>query len=260
MPTKLNIRFTVVDASGNASSTWFVASNKSDVYLGISELRDVTKISLHQSGKCHLAFTEKHGIPPSMTGRAYTKWVRSPTPPAGTGSYSRAVVLVFPTDYLGNASHPIKGTVIKAAPPTGATFVEVGFTKDTSAEVARLCEGRRDIIGLVELPNEESVSVTAHPGLWRNRDMLIRSGPNVPADMMVAAGAPPGARRDWKVWEHWPPKHGEPIVMQELTGYGVPRGWIGRPGTAVIRRKIIHTFGKNHASLGEILPPVVMRK
>jgi hypothetical protein len=100
---KNGLRFAVGRPGSAHSSIWCAFWNKNDYYIGARSILGSTKISLHASGICRLALTEKHmtflrrqGIAPP-DDRAFLKWRRPPAPEAGA---HLAVVLVFPADYL----------------------------------------------------------------------------------------------------------------------------------------------------------------
>jgi hypothetical protein len=100
--------------------------------MGARHVMGSSKISLHQSGICRVALTEKHdnalpgdGLtqPPD---RAMIKWKRPPTPEVGT---AHVASIIFPTEFLklpqpqGTLKKPL--IIFDAAAPGKA--VEVGF-------------------------------------------------------------------------------------------------------------------------------------
>ena len=80
------IRFSIGPWNGRYSSVWRVWSRSDDVYLGVRTLLKYMKISLHQSGRFRVAFTESYNRKmvtddgKSCTiDRAFLKWDKLPT-------------------------------------------------------------------------------------------------------------------------------------------------------------------------------------
>jgi hypothetical protein len=60
MPRDDKIRFQVVASDGRWSDVWRVWNSRNDVYVAPRTKGGEFKISLHESGKWRLAFTEKN--------------------------------------------------------------------------------------------------------------------------------------------------------------------------------------------------------
>jgi hypothetical protein len=137
-----NLRFAVGNSSCGFSSVWTAFGNRSDYYIGARPAMGSTKISLHASGICRVALTDKQFNALEAEGltqppdRAMIKWRRAKTPE--TGAVHIASV-IFPTDYLSITEEP-RGThkkpllIFEAAPPGQA--VEFGFFYSYEDEVS----------------------------------------------------------------------------------------------------------------------------
>jgi len=103
---------------------WTAFGTGNEYYIGARHVMGSTKISLHQSGICRVALTEKHfnalpgdGLtqPPD---RAMVKWKRPPTPDVGA---AHVASIIFPTEFLrlaepqGTRKKPL--IIFGAAPP-----------------------------------------------------------------------------------------------------------------------------------------------
>jgi hypothetical protein len=129
---RTNFRFAVGSAEAGHSATWTAFGTGSEYYIGARHAMGSSKISLHQSGTCRVALTEKHfnalpgnGLtqPPD---RALVKWKRAPTPDIGA---AHVASIIFPIEFLklpepqGTQKKPL--IIFGAASPDKA--VEIGF-------------------------------------------------------------------------------------------------------------------------------------
>jgi hypothetical protein len=128
-----NFRFAVGNPASGYSTTWTAFGNRGDYYIGSRVFMGSQKISLHASGICRVALTNKQHDALLEDGldqpadRAMTKWRRPKTPDVGA---VHVASILFPTDYLKLTEEP-KGThkkplfIFDAAPAGQA--VEMGF-------------------------------------------------------------------------------------------------------------------------------------
>lgn len=60
---KQPLRFGIHDGAGHRAATWKLwtgkSANRSDVYLAFRELNDALKVSLHESGQWHIAYSQR---------------------------------------------------------------------------------------------------------------------------------------------------------------------------------------------------------
>lgn len=129
-------RFGVRNAKGARSSEWVVMwkTNTSDVYLATRTLGEAMKVSLHESGRCHVRspsakFWRSNGDPPDFL----LAWDIDPL-----ASYSFPFSVVVPEQELRMsewAQHKEKGTIwVQASPGMG---VEIAvFLVRTSDDVS----------------------------------------------------------------------------------------------------------------------------
>jgi hypothetical protein len=128
-----NFRFAVGNPSRGFSTTWTAFGNRSDYYIGSRSFMGSQKISLHASGICRVALTNRQFDELAAEGltqpadRAIVKWRRADTPQAGA---QHVASVIFPTDYLGVIEQPRgsyrKPLFIFDAAPAGQA-VEFGF-------------------------------------------------------------------------------------------------------------------------------------
>ncbi len=89
MPKKNIIRFAIGNKRNIFSEVWTLWVQKSDVYLTTDMMSSKAKISLHESGICHLAITQEYLTnnknPPKelRDKRSLKRWVRGKTPSLG---------------------------------------------------------------------------------------------------------------------------------------------------------------------------------
>jgi hypothetical protein len=83
------VRFVAEAADGRQSAIWSTWANGSDYYLGARWVLKSMKISLHASGRCRIALSDKliedmtaKGMP-APADRALVKWNRAATPEVG---------------------------------------------------------------------------------------------------------------------------------------------------------------------------------
>ena len=84
MPKQTIIKFGISDGKGYRAATWKVVSNstKSDVYLVCRKLQKNLKVSLHETGNWHMAYTKEtgffensvKGVIPNQQDRFLDKW------------------------------------------------------------------------------------------------------------------------------------------------------------------------------------------
>lgn len=73
--TKSPIRFAILWKNGQTSNTWGVRVDKNgDVYIYCRDNMQEVKISLHKSGKQHIAYTKESGIEMIPGSRFWNQW------------------------------------------------------------------------------------------------------------------------------------------------------------------------------------------
>jgi hypothetical protein len=219
----LDLRFGVRRSDGYVSGHWRIwVTRHGDVYLAIRTMAGIEKYSFHRSGICRSAFTSEHGTPSTMSDRAMFKWRRAETPPAGTGGASRVAWMAFPTDYLSRTfDHDDRRVVwIDAAPPGGATYVEIAYTLEPEAEVRRIFRDHSDrkLLGLAELPTGEHLLVDFFHSDWQNNDLRMPGEGGAP-DLLFSANDPRDTGRPIRLRFGPAPPDGEFVVIQELGGF-----------------------------------------
>lgn len=164
-----SIRFGICDKNGNRAATWKLwtetSSGKSDVYLVCRKLGGAIKVSLHESGFWHLAYTEKtyekqvKGTINKLKDRYIEKWQRPPEiAPGVTLSFRIVTPYSATTIPFGERNH--KNVVwIPNAPEAQATEIIILFTQPTISVTG--WPGKRasgtSLIGSIPLENGEIV-------------------------------------------------------------------------------------------------------
>lgn len=227
-----DLRFAVRSPSGQISSIWRLwATRHGDVYLATRSMAKIEKYSFHKSGICRSAFTNEHGTPKTMTDRAMFKWKRLSTPAAGEGKASRVAWVAFPTDYLSrNAEPSVEVRWIEAAPPGGATYVELAFTSESRnfIETAFGQRQERKLLLYVNLPGDEAAFLNYYHSDWEDRDLKVPGDGKV-ADLLFSASDPYETGRPIRIRLGSSPSDGDALVLRELGGYAVP----GTPNPAL---------------------------
>jgi hypothetical protein len=218
------LRFAVGRPGSAHSSIWSAFWNKSDYYIGARSVLGSTKISLHASGICRLALTEKHmtllrrqGIAPP-DDRAFVKWGRPPAPESGA---HLAVALVFPTDNLHlddpawkDSSKPL--LLFESA--ASGKAVELGFFY--SREAKETLEPRLMEIGkplfYTDLDNGEFVWLVAREADFDSTSIPMGEQFNM-TGMGLRDPIPIGSERRRLTAILWnAPKDGEPLRVIEI--------------------------------------------
>jgi hypothetical protein len=164
-----NFRFAVGNSLRGFSSVWTAFGNASDYYIGCRPSMGSIKISLHASGICRIALTDKQYSELEKEGlkqpadRALVKWRRAKTPPIGA---VHVASVIFPTDDLSLTEEPISKhkkplIIFDAAPPGRA--VEFGFfysLEDDAAMEERYARIGKSIV-CTTLDSGEYVTVVA---------------------------------------------------------------------------------------------------
>lgn len=128
-----NFRFAVGNSSRGFSSTWTAFGNAGDYYIGARPSMGSIKVSLHASGICRIALTDKQYIELEKEGlhqpadRALLKWRRAKTPEIGA---AHVASVIFPTDYLSLKDEPKsrhKKPLFIFDPAAPGRAVEFGF-------------------------------------------------------------------------------------------------------------------------------------
>jgi hypothetical protein len=226
--TKDKVRFAVGRPGGHYSGVWAHWGNKSDFYIGARSILGSMKISLHKSGICRVALTDRHFAALTQKGRlvpndrAFVKWERLFAPDEGA---HLAAVLVFPTDFLrleapvGTAKKPL--LLIESASPGKA--VEIGYFY--CREARQTLESKFLAIGkplvFTDLENGEVVWMVAReaefdPACLPSSEQLGRSDGNVLEPNAFPVPGVPRTDLNAVLWNA--PQRGEALRMIEIGG------------------------------------------
>jgi len=205
-------RFGVRNAAGARSSEWFVAwkTNTSDVYIATRGFDGVMKVSLHESGRCHVRAPGSDawrgaGPPPAFL----QAWHIDPA-----STYEFPFALVFPEQELRPGpwrAHKDKGTVwLEAEPGKGvevATFL-VRADGDMSSDLLRagwtgtivdqrLPDSRRLVVAVAKVAPPQA-NLAELPGFKARAATLLqelKSPPGNPRLLLVAGPNELGTRK-----------------------------------------------------------------
>lgn len=159
-----------------------------------------------------------------MADRAIFKWKRSQTPLEGAGGASRVAWIAFPTDFLSRLTTPTKRTTkITAAPPGGATYLELAYTFESEAFVASAFQSnQRRLQSYTKLPSGESFFICSYHGDWENKDLNSPAGTqSVFPNLLFSANDPLNTGRPVRIIFGPVPNDGDALVLQELGGYSI---------------------------------------
>src|SRR5215217_3516561 len=96
----MKYRFAVGSQNGAHSGSWKLWSHGDEVYLADRYMAHKQKFSFHKSGENRRAFIHEST---DGSDRAFAKWRRGPTPPAGGGEATLLIGVIFPTNHLSTA-------------------------------------------------------------------------------------------------------------------------------------------------------------
>jgi hypothetical protein len=220
-----DLRFGIKNSLGYVSNIWRLwVTSHGDVYLATRSMAGIEKYSFHKSGICRSAFTKEYGTPKSLTDRVIFKWQRLATPPTGQGKAARVALIAFPTDYLSKNGDPsLEVNWIEAAPPGGATYLDLAFTCESrdSVETSFSQRQERKCLLYVNLPGEEAVLLDYYHSDWENEDLKI-PGNGIVSDLLFSANDPYETGRPIRIRFGPRPSNGDAMLLRELGGYAVP--------------------------------------
>ena len=231
--SKDKLRFAVCDQNGQHSGVWSAWGNRGDFYVGARNMLGSMKISLHASGVCRVALTEKHIAMMTAQGleapadRAFVKWRRKSTEETGA---VHIMSLVFPLAHLRNQAPT--GTEKKPVVIFGATWpegaVEFGFffSRLRAAELEQNFLRIGQPFFRWKLENGESVSLVARkaefdPATLPKVEAINQAGVQIlGADKLPS----PGSEMANLVAAFWnTPKDNESLRMIEVSGVTIKR-------------------------------------
>jgi len=137
---KSSIRFGITDQEGRRAATWKLwtqrRTGKSDMYLICRELGSKLKVSLHDSGSWHYAYTQEtfkekvEGIVAKQRNRFIEKWSR---PKSIAEGMTLAFRIVTPWSSVTSPIGETKGNIIwiPNAPKPKATEIDIIITAET---------------------------------------------------------------------------------------------------------------------------------
>lgn len=163
------LRFGISDGAGRCASTWKLwtetSGGKCDVYLASRSLGGALKVSLHETGSWHVAYSRRWltenvaDVDPKPADRFIEKW---PRPPEIAPGFTLALRIVTPWSAVTgtiDASHDADVTWLTNAPEGSATEVAILLSK-TPARAAGW-PGMRSmgtkLIGSIPLENGETI-------------------------------------------------------------------------------------------------------
>jgi hypothetical protein len=135
--SKKSIRFGITDGSGKRAATWNCLTNigagKSDVYLICRQLRDDLKVSLHQTGEWHIAYSKKfvaenpEFFANNPLGRYIGKWRR---PSEIASGVTLAIRIITPHSAVNTPIVSLNRTItwIPVSPPGQAVEICIFIT------------------------------------------------------------------------------------------------------------------------------------
>ncbi|MGA2240318.1 MAG: hypothetical protein ABSH06_27130 [Thermodesulfobacteriota bacterium] len=167
--TQRALRFGIHDSAGRRAATWKLwtesAGRKSEVYLSCRSLGGALKASLHESGKWHIAYSQRafekdvKGAISKFRDRYIEKW---PRPSELAPGITLAFRIVTPWSAVTNLTEgsSIKGVIwLPNAPEQKATEIDILLTKPTTPVTG--WPGKRSmgtsLIGSIPLENGETV-------------------------------------------------------------------------------------------------------
>jgi hypothetical protein len=225
------VRFAFGKPDGCHSGVWSALGRKGDYYIGARSIFSSTKISLHRSGICRLALTEKHFKLLAERGlaqpedRPFVKWRRPPAPQIGA---ALAVVLVFPSPYM-TLAEPVSSTrkpVLTFEAARDGMAAEVGFfysREDASSLEAKFLDIGKPILR-TDLDNGESVWIVVReaafdPAVIPSVDQFNGTGGRLlDPDFPIGIERPNLTAMLWNT-----PKNGEPLRIIEISGLSLTR-------------------------------------
>jgi len=167
--TQRALRFGIHDAAGRRAATWKLwteaGGGKSEVYLSCRSLGGTLKASLHESGKWHIAYSQRafeeyvKGTIPKFQDRYIEKW---PRPSELAPGITLAFRIVTPWSAV---TKPIEDSNVKGvtwlsnAPEQKATEIDILLTKPITPVTG--WPGKRSmgtsLVGSIPLENGETV-------------------------------------------------------------------------------------------------------
>ncbi len=156
-------RFGVGDPAANRSSEWLVlwSSSSSDVYVAARTLGGLLKVSLHESGKCHVRAPDfQKWLSPGTPPRFLDTWTIDPQ-----SRYEFPFGVIIPTSELRPgpwSQHKSKGTLWLPAKPNSAVEIGVFLTRTHPILMSQLTSaGWHTTIVSEQLPDGRTLWVLA---------------------------------------------------------------------------------------------------
>ena len=186
LPLRMSpIRFGVLRRNGLSSNAWRAWVEKSgDIYVACRDHMKELKISLHQSGRQHIAFTSESGLEMTKDSRFWNQWWEPQfhNGPKVVPSFN----LLFPswglslTQAIRDASPKVwnKNQIfVEAAEPPFATIVSLIVTDvDLEMRFTTIGESRSFPMGVIPARSGKKLWVTAHHAPEENMKELAGHG------------------------------------------------------------------------------------
>lgn len=163
-----SIRFGITDGEGHRAATWKLwtqsGAGKSDWYLTCRELGSKLKVSLHESGSWHYAYSQQtfeekvEGVLVTKSDRFIDKWSRPENIAEGV---TLALRIVTPSSSVTSPIGKTKSSIIWIlnAPKPKATEIDIFMTAQTTPVTG--WPGKRSmgtsLIGSLQLENGETI-------------------------------------------------------------------------------------------------------
>lgn len=135
--SKQSIRFGITDGSGKRASTWKcwtpVGVGRSDVYLTCRSIGFALKVSLHQTGEWHIAYSEEFFAenPDALADRPQGRFIDKWTRPSGIApGVTLALRIITPYSAVSIPIASLNRTIawITVPPPSQAVEIDIFIT------------------------------------------------------------------------------------------------------------------------------------
>ena len=221
----LDLSFGVKRSDGYVSDIWRASTTRrGDFHLATRSIAGVEEYRFNKSGICHSAHRGAEGTPASLRDRAGFRWRRAATPPRGSGRAARVAWIAFPTDYLSRPTVEDGGEIfwIKAAPASGATYVEFAYAAEPEQGIRGVLDVTQDrtLVRCAALPNGETLVIFCYHADWENKDLRV-PGHGEAADILFSADDPLVSGRPLRHRFGPAPKDQEAVLLLELGGAAV---------------------------------------
>lgn len=222
MGEDLKIRVAVGNSSSRHSAVWSVFTNKNEVFATHRTMAGVEKFSFHASRHCRRAFIKTHKLPPTMTDRVLTRWMRAETPLLGEDRAIAVLTVIFPEGHLSpELPGSLKETIWLSNPSVGeARFMRIIFTNESENRLSQILNDH-SIVAYHVLPNGEAVAILSWSEKFEQRTLIMESSLGVMKDLVMPSSYEAGIERPVGFTMYTQP---DEMCCIELSGYWVDSG------------------------------------